>query len=131
MYFMDLKQSMNKLLTLFTLLSFLSWTIGCSTSTIVTNWNALPKERPIKVTTKAGAQYTFEKWRINADSSVLSMTQSPQRIIPSDSIVSIASIDHTENKGLKTSLIVAGCIGGVLLLLWIWHGATGFHFPKI
>ena len=122
---------MNNLLILFTVFSFLVWTTGCSTSTIVTNWNALPKERPIKVTTKAGAQCTFENWRINADSSVISLSQSRPQNIPSDSIASIATIDNTSNKVLKTSFIVAGCVTGLLILLWIWHGATGFHFSKI
>ena len=128
---MKLKQNMNNLLILFTVFSFLVWTTGCSTSTIVTNWNALPKERPIKVTTKAGAQCTFENWRINADSSVISLSQSRPQNIPSDSIASIATIDNTSNKVLKTSFIVAGCVTGLLILLWIWHGATGFHFSKI
>jgi hypothetical protein len=128
---MELKQNMNNLLILFTIFSFLIWTIGCSTPTIVTNWNTLPKERPIKVTTKAGSQYTFENWRINADSSVVNLAQSHPRNIPSDSIASIATIDNTGNKVLKTSFIVAGCISGVMILLWIWHGATGFHFPKM
>jgi hypothetical protein len=121
---------MKNLLILFTTFSFLIWTLGCSTSTIVTNWNSLPKERPIKVTTKTGAQYTLEKWRINADSSVMSLTQSHARNIPSDSIASIATIDNTGSKVLKTSIIVVGCISGAFIILWIWQGATGFHFFK-
>jgi hypothetical protein len=120
----------NKWIIVLIIVSFLFGTGGCSTTTVVTNWKELPKNKPIMITTKSGEQFRFDNWRLDNDSTLIGWMKSPPKKVPVDSILTIATIDESTQKVAQTSLIVIGTIGGVVLLIYIIKVVTGFHFGK-
>jgi hypothetical protein len=120
----------NKWIISLIIVSFLFVTGGCSTTTVMTNWNDLPKNKPIMITTKSGEQFRFDNWQFDKDSTVIGWMKSPPRKLPLDSITTISTIDESSQKVVHTSLIVIGSIGGVVLLIYIISAITGFHWGK-
>ena len=110
---------------------FLSGTWGCATTSIITNWDELPKNKPILVTTNSGEQLRFDQWRFERDGSTLvGLTRARAYAIPTHNISQIATIDESKQKLAETSVIVVGSIVGVVLLVYIVRAITGFHFGK-
>ena len=111
--------------------------ISCTTVTVIIEWKDIPKDRPIRVTINSGEQYEFEQWTLKPDSMLIGLTKStqyrtqspigliktpPQSVyIPTANISSIATVDDTSVKFMKTSLIVVGCATGVVFLVYLYY----------
>ena len=104
---------------------------------MIIEWKDIPKDRPIRVTINSGEQYEFEQWTLKPDSMLIGLTKStqyrtqspigliktpPQSVyIPTANISSIATVDDTSVKFMKTSLIVVGCATGVVFLVYLYY----------
>ena len=114
----------KRVLVCFALLVFILFILifsGCSTVTVFSNWQDLPKDKPIQITTKTGAQLIFQSWKIDPDSTVCEMSKPYPRIVPSQEIAFIATMDDSKTKIVKKSIVVLGCAGGVGILLYIFR----------
>lgn len=109
----------NKRIVASTILFFLLETGGCATTSVVTNWDDLPKHNPILVTTKNGLQYRFDQWRFERNGSLVGLIKRRAYAIPADSISEIATIDETNQKLAETSVIVVGSVAGAVLLFYV------------
>ncbi|MGB2868273.1 MAG: hypothetical protein WBD36_07470 [Bacteroidota bacterium] len=107
------------------LFSFVVWTVGCASSVPTASWKDAPKNQPVTVTTKSGSEYSFEDWTFGADSSFVGLTGSSVRVIPLDSIATVALPDRAATDAAQAIFITVGvvlCAGAMLFMLYaIFH----------
>jgi hypothetical protein len=99
--------------------SVLIWTTGCSSATIISNWNELPKDKPIRITTKNDLIYSFDHWRIDTDKTVTETMVDSPRVVPFSAIASIATLDNSKTKMLGTTAIIMVCVCGIVYLIYV------------
>ena len=94
----------------------------------------------------SGERFEFDQWTLKPDSLLVGWTKSvPIRIqssigllksppqclyIPTAEIATIASIDKTRVNYFKTCFLVAGCVGGLIFIYYIFEKLPRLPFGK-
>ena len=108
-----------------TLTSFLISTAGCTTTTPIVDLQKAPKDQPIEVLTKGGAQHRFDKWRLDERQSIVGFVKTAHisglerwdmHTIPADSVQSVALVHRTMETTMQTTLVVIAAAAGAMLL---------------
>lgn len=96
---------------------------GCSSVIEVSDWHDLPKDKPVRITTKSGAELSFDTWKTGANNAFVGMTSTNATFISSDSILTagyVVSNSLFANLGAAViGIALALLLLGYAFLKWI------------